>query len=328
MKLVIRADAPLMLQGLIEPLKRLGIWSDQKHEEGIAVGNRLQEQAQKRRAECPDAAWDEAQWAAEEAALLMIMAHCPSDGHMVSWFLQRLMVPADIPLSFLELLTGWEIREKAQWRRESISLHAILWLKEMGAKPMPQLHGTLLRIERGDDLAVLVMDEDFVGEKEIPTLLEHRDHSVEHVDEGMLIMQVNLDDSSPEWLAYVLEQCMRAGANDVHFLPVTMKKSRPGTLLQVMCYQSAAEAIKTILFSETTTFGIRTFPVACHRLARRFATAQTQWGEVQVKLGYHRGKRVQVAPEYAVCAQLAEAAQVPLKQVYQEAIRLAVEKVL
>jgi uncharacterized protein (DUF111 family) len=107
-----------------------------------------------------------------------------------------------------------------------------------------------------------------------------------------------------------------------------MKKSRPGTLLQVMCYQSEAEALKTILFTETTTFGIRSFPVACHRLARRFVTVDTQWGEVVVKLGYHRGCRVQVAPEYAVCAKLAEAAKIPLKQVYQQAISLAVEKSL
>ncbi|MDF2681312.1 MAG: hypothetical protein K0R47_2502 [Brevibacillus sp.] len=322
MKLVIRAEAPLTLRQLIEPLRRLGALTDQKKTEGVVMGKRLKELAQRYRVQCPGTDWE------EEEAALMELAECLSfSSRRGDLLVQRLSVPAGLPFPLLELMTGWLIKESSAWGNESFSPHAMLWLREMGAESTALLDGQLQRIEYGQDLAVLVLDEDGMR-RDIPIVREQKDHAEEHIDEGMLIMQVNLDDSSPEWLAYVMEQCLRAGANDVHFLPVTMKKSRPGTLLQVMCYQSEAEALKTILFTETTTFGIRSFPVACHRLARRFITVDTQWGEVVVKLGYHRGCRVQVAPEYAVCAKLAEAAKIPLKQVYQQAISLAVEKSL
>lgn len=97
-------------------------------------------------------------------------------------------------------------------------------------------------------------------------------------------------------------------------------------MVQVMCYASQLDAMKTLLFEETTTFGIRYFPVACHRLARRHVRVETSWGEVAVKLGYHRGQRVQVAPEYESCAAVARANGVSLKQVHQEALELATRK--
>lgn len=321
MKLVIRADAPLTLRQLIGPLRRLGMLEQQERSAGVERGKWLNERAQSYRGLCPLADWE-----GEASALLALAGHfsmaLPKEGTL---WVQRLPVPAGLPLLLWELLTGWRLLERSEWAIESFSPHALLWLREVGAEPLAELDGKLQRIEYGQDLAVLVLDEDRQP-TDIPLVREQQSHGEEHIDEGMLLMQANLDDSSPEWLAYVMEQCLQAGANDVHFLPVTMKKSRPGTLLQVMCYQSEAEALKTILFTETTTFGIRSFPVACHRLARRFVAVDTEWGEVAVKLGYHRGQRVQVAPEYAVCAKLAASAGVPLKQVYQQAVRLAVEK--
>lgn len=322
MKLVIRAEAPLTLRQLIEPLRRVGAFTDEKQAEGVVMGKRLTEMAQRYWIQCPRTDWKE-----EEAALMELAECYPLPSRRGDLLVQHLPVPAGLPFPLLELMTGWLMKESSAWGIESFSPHAMLWLREMGAVPLLELGGQLQRIEYGQDLAVLVLNEEG-QQSDIPIVREQKNHTEEHIDEGMLIMQVNLDDSSPEWLAYVMEQCLKAGANDVHFLPVTMKKSRPGTLLQVMCYQSEAEALKTILFTETTTFGIRSFPVACHRLARRFVTVDTQWGEVVVKLGYHRGFRVQVAPEYAVCAKLAEAAKIPLKQVYQQAISLAVEKSL
>ncbi len=317
MKLVIRTESPLRLKRLIRPLRRLGILDHQVQAQGMGIAERIIEQAQRYRHDCPQKQWEE-----EEAALMELAESFPIGEGRVELLVQCLPVPAGLPLPFLALLNGWVIKESSEWEVESFSPHAMLWLAQMGAVPLTTLHGRIQSIEYGEDLAVLAWEEgsDELG---IPIVREQKDHSEEHIDEGMLLMQVNLDDSSPEWLAYVMEQCLRAGANDVHFLPVTMKKSRPGTLLQVMCYQSAAEALKAILFSETSTFGIRSFPVACHRLARRFVTVDTQWGEVVVKLGYHRGRRVQVAPEYADCAKLAAAAHIPLKQVYQEAVQLA-----
>ncbi|MBO8163364.1 MAG: DUF111 family protein [Brevibacillus sp.] len=179
--------------------------------------------------------------------------------------------------------------------------------------------GTVIKTAETDGLAILVCQR----EGEVPVVREQRDHTVEHIDEAMYLLQANLDDASPEWMSHTLKMLFTVGANDVSFLPLTMKKGRPGTMVQVMCYASQLDVMKEMLFRETTTFGIRYFPVACHRLARRFCRVPTRWGEVSVKLGYLQGERVQVAPEYDDCAKLAEQADVPLKQVYQEALSLA-----
>lgn len=322
MKLVIRAQEAFTLQRLVEPLGRLVKEAAVLQTSSEQELKRIKQMAEPYRHYC-----EEEQWEREEAALTTLLSVCPLPLTSLSLYIQQVLVPADLPTPLLALLEGMHIRESETDSFMSTRLfspHAMLWLREAGVGQIRALRGQLLRMEYGDGLAVLQLEDG--GQAELPVFVEQKNHYDEHIDEGMLLLQVNLDDASPEWLAYVMEQCLRAGANDVHFLPVTMKKSRPGTLLQVMCYQSQAEALKTILFTETTTFGIRSIPVDCHRLARRFISVQTKWGEVVVKLGYHRQKRVQIAPEYAVCAKLAEEAGVPLKSVYQEAVQVAKEE--
>lgn len=160
-------------------------------------------------------------------------------------------------------------------------------------------------------------------DQSVPTANEQRDHREEHIDEAMYLLQANIDDSSPEWLGHTMEKLFQAGANDVIVFPVTMKKGRPGHMVQVMCYQSQLEIMKEILFRETTTFGIRYFPVSCHRLGRRFVNVKTKWGDVNVKIGYFHKERVQVSPEYADCVRVAGKSGVSLREVYLEAQQLA-----
>ncbi|NGQ96939.1 LarC family nickel insertion protein [Brevibacillus sp. SYP-B805] len=209
-----------------------------------------------------------------------------------------------------------------QAAERALSPLALLWLKAMGVRFLPAVPpGVVRRVAAGEGIAVLEIGH----EGAVPRVREERRHGEEHIDEGMVMIQANLDDASPEWMAYAMERLLAAGANDVSFLPMTMKKSRPGMLLQVLCYQSDLEMMKSIVFTETTTFGLRYFPVAVHRLGRRFATVATRWGDVRVKIGFHRGERVQVSPEYEMCARLAKEAGVPLQTVYEEARRLAQE---
>lgn len=121
-------------------------------------------------------------------------------------------------------------------------------------------------------------------------------HTEEHVDKDMVKMEVNLDDISGEWLGYVMDQLFEAGANDVFYTPIYMKKNRPGVMLQVLCDQKMIIRMKEILFAETTTLGIRYYPLSVHRLARTFYHVQTEWGDVTVKQGLHNGEIVQSAP--------------------------------
>lgn len=146
----------------------------------------------------------------------------------------------------------------------------------------------------------------------------HRPPNEEHKDSGMIKMEVNLDDISGEWLGYVMDVLLEAGANDVFYTPIYMKKNRPGVLLQVLCAAQAAPQIEAILFRETTTLGVRYYPLTVHRLERQFIQLETKWGLVTVKYGLMDGDIVQRAPEYEECKAIAVKWNVPLKDVYLE----------
>lgn len=143
-------------------------------------------------------------------------------------------------------------------------------------------------------------------------------HREEHLDNQMLIVQANIDDMNPEWTSYITDKLFAEGANDVYWIPIIMKKGRPGIMLNVLVEESRLAAMEAVIFSETTTLGIRYVHASCHRLAREFVTVSTQWGPLTVKVGYHQGKLVQMAPEFKECEQVAITHQVPLKVVYEE----------
>jgi uncharacterized protein (DUF111 family) len=143
-------------------------------------------------------------------------------------------------------------------------------------------------------------------------------HSEEHVDQEMVKVEVNLDDISGEWLGYVMDKLLEAGANDVFYIPIYMKKNRPAVMLQLLCEQKKVDVMKKILFAETTTLGIRYYPLCVHRLARKFYKVPTPWGEVTVKQGLHQGKIVQNAPEYEECRKIAQENNISIKEVYQK----------
>lgn len=142
--------------------------------------------------------------------------------------------------------------------------------------------------------------------------------NVEHIDRDMVKMEVNLDDIPGEWLGYVMDCLFDAGANDVFYTPIYMKKNRPGVLLQLLCSVDAASEMERILFRETTTLGVRYYPLTVHRLEREFKQVETPWGPVTVKYGLIEGEVVQRAPEYEECRTIAEKFGVPLKEVYEK----------
>lgn len=140
----------------------------------------------------------------------------------------------------------------------------------------------------------------------------------EHVDEQMLKIEVNLDDISGEWLGYIMDLLFDAGATDVYYTPIYMKKNRPGILLQLLCKKRNLQTMKQILLKETTTLGIRYYPLTVFRSKREFQQVTTKWGEVTIKLGIYEGDVFQKAPEYEDCKQIAQTYKIPLKKVYEE----------
>lgn len=135
------------------------------------------------------------------------------------------------------------------------------------------------------------------------------------------VLEANLDDLSPQVLAYAMERLLEAGALDVFSAPVQMKKNRPGALLTVLAKPEDADRLAKLIFAETTTLGIRRREERRHTLARRWESVQTPWGPVRIKIASMNGTIANYAPEYEDCRALAEANHVPLKAVLQEALQ-------
>jgi hypothetical protein len=134
-----------------------------------------------------------------------------------------------------------------------------------------------------------------------------------------LLLETNLDDCPPEWAGALMGRLLDAGALDVFFTPVQMKKQRPGFQLSVLCEPAAREAMLDIVFRESTTLGIREHTVRRTILDRTEETVQTPHGPVRVKTGYWKGEAVSRKPEFEDCARLAAQAGVAVKTVVDAA---------
>ncbi|HEY1159500.1 MAG TPA: nickel pincer cofactor biosynthesis protein LarC [Terracidiphilus sp.] len=141
--------------------------------------------------------------------------------------------------------------------------------------------------------------------------------------ESIAVIETVIDDSNPQVLAYVSELLLDAGAWDVYRVAVQMKKGRTGVQLTVLCRPNLMPALRDLIFRETTTIGLHWRLENKLSLAREFATVQTPWGEVRIKIArWPSGKIVNASPEYEDCRLLAAGHAVPLKQVMQEAMRI------
>jgi uncharacterized protein (TIGR00299 family) protein len=139
--------------------------------------------------------------------------------------------------------------------------------------------------------------------------------------ETIRVLEANLDDMNPQIYGYFLEKALAAGALDVFATPVQMKKNRPGMLVTVLCKPDDEAKFHEMLFSETTTLGVRTYTAERRVLARQWETVQTSFGEVRIKVARLNGHIRQASPEFEDCRKLAEAKNVPLQRVMDEAMR-------
>jgi uncharacterized protein (TIGR00299 family) protein len=139
--------------------------------------------------------------------------------------------------------------------------------------------------------------------------------------ETIRVLEANLDDMNPQIYGYFLEKALAAGALDVFTTPVQMKKNRPGTLVTVLCKPDDEPKFHEMLFAETTTLGVRTYTAERRVLARQWETVHTAFGEIRIKVARLNGHIRQASPEFEDCRKLAEAKNVPLQRVMDEAIR-------
>jgi pyridinium-3,5-bisthiocarboxylic acid mononucleotide nickel chelatase len=139
--------------------------------------------------------------------------------------------------------------------------------------------------------------------------------------ETIMVLEANLDDLNPQVFGYVMDRLLEQGALDVFGMPVQMKKNRPGTLLTVLCKSGDADKLTHLIFTETTTLGVRQRLEQRRVLSRRWVSVGTPWGDVRMKIASMNGTVTNYAPEYEDCRKIAEEKQVPLKRVMQEAVQ-------
>jgi uncharacterized protein (TIGR00299 family) protein len=143
--------------------------------------------------------------------------------------------------------------------------------------------------------------------------------------ETVTVLEANLDDLNPQVFGYVMDRLLEEGALDVFAMPVQMKKNRPGSLLTVLCKPEDAGKLTQLIFTETTTLGVRRRDEMRQTLARRWENVHTKWGEVRIKIASMNGTITNYAAEYEDCRRIATEHRVPLKTVMQEVARAYVE---
>jgi len=134
------------------------------------------------------------------------------------------------------------------------------------------------------------------------------------------VIETNLDDITPELLAAAAESLLKHGALDVTITPVCMKKNRPGHLLTVLAKPGDADRLAALLLRETSAFGVRIHAARRITLERELQNVETPFGLISIKLGKLNGSLIQVSPEFAACKHAAEAADVPVREVFHVAL--------
>ena len=138
-----------------------------------------------------------------------------------------------------------------------------------------------------------------------------------------VLIETNIDDSTPEVLAYVVERLLAAGAHDAWASPIVMKKGRSAVTLSALCDPDARSRFDEILFEETTTLGTRATLVTRRMLPRDSLTVTVHGHNIRTNVARSKGRVVTVAPEYEDAAAAARATGKPLKEIYTLAIRAA-----
>lgn len=138
-------------------------------------------------------------------------------------------------------------------------------------------------------------------------------------NETVSIIEANIDDMNPQIYGYFLEKALAAGALDAFVTPVQMKKSRPGQWLTVICRPEKVDALTQLVFSETTTIGLRIHEAKRRVLERSSDSIDTAFGTVRIKISRLNGNVLTISPEYDDCQRLAQEKAVPLKDVLAEA---------
>lgn len=140
----------------------------------------------------------------------------------------------------------------------------------------------------------------------------------------LTMLETNIDNMNPEIYSYLFPKLLDNKALDVFVTPTIMKKNRPANILSVLCNEEMVEQLEDIIFTETSTLGIRKYKVEREELERKFEKVDTKHGEISVKFAFRNGKLLKFTPEYEDCRIISEKTKIPLIQIINE-IRSEIE---
>lgn len=144
----------------------------------------------------------------------------------------------------------------------------------------------------------------------------------ESAGDQMWVMESNIDDCTGEMLGFAMEMILAAGAADVWATPIFMKKNRPAYMVSVLCREDKVEELETLVLTQTTTIGVRRYPVSRTIMDRRNETVSTRFGDAQVKVCGYKGKQY-FYPEYESVKTICREHGVDFRTAYDEIDRIA-----
>jgi pyridinium-3,5-bisthiocarboxylic acid mononucleotide nickel chelatase len=140
-------------------------------------------------------------------------------------------------------------------------------------------------------------------------------------NDALTLIETNIDDLSPQILGFVMERTFEIGALDCWFTPIQMKKNRPAVMISILCDEEKKENLTELLYTETSTLGVRVSTVERNCLVREIQKVETEFGAVDVKIARFKGKIVNVMPEYEQVKRIALEKNIPflkLKRIVEE----------
>lgn len=143
---------------------------------------------------------------------------------------------------------------------------------------------------------------------------------------NLLLIETNIDDLSPEILGYVMERAFELGALDCWFKPIQMKKNRPATMISILCKKENKEIFTDLLYTETTTLGVRLSEIERECLPREIVEIETEYGAVKVKIAKFKNKIVNAKPEYDQIREIALKSNKSLREIEKEIEHLVTAK--
>ena len=136
--------------------------------------------------------------------------------------------------------------------------------------------------------------------------------------EPLLLVETNIDDMNPQIYPYVMDKLFAIGVNDVYYQQIVMKKGRPGILLSILLEKNKLNEALEILYSETTTLGVRIFETGRHKLLREMQETVTSLGRIRIKAVRVSGDKVMYYPEFEECRRIAQELNKPLIEVQRQ----------